>query len=83
MLTLLNKYISEIQNIGQKGFFYLFATNGLILIISFISQLFVAGILDPVDIGRIKIMQTYIGLASLLGGFGFNTSLLKLASEQR
>lgn len=78
-----NKYISEIQNIAQKGFFYLLATNGLIIVIGFVSQLFVAGILDPVDIGRIKIMQTYIGLASLLGGFGFNTSLLKLASEQR
>jgi O-antigen/teichoic acid export membrane protein len=81
--TLLNKYISEIPNIAKKGFFYLFATNGLILVIGFVSQLFVAGILDPVDIGRIKIMQTYIGLASLLGGFGFNTSLLKLASEKR
>lgn len=83
MKTCFNKYIVEIRNIAQKGFFYLFATNGLIIVIGFVSQLFVAGILDPIDIGRIKIMQTYIGLASLLGGFGFNTSLLKLASEQR
>ncbi len=83
MKTLFNKYYSEIQNIARKGFFYLFATNGLIIVIGFVSQLFVAGILDPVDIGRIKIMQTYIGLASLLGGFGFNTALLKLASDQR
>lgn len=83
MKTYFIKYISVIQNIAQKGFFYLFATNGLIVIFGFVSQLFVAGILDPVDIGRIKIMQTYIGLAALLGGFGFNTSLLKLASEQR
>ena len=83
MKTLFTKYITEIQNIAKKGFFYLFATNGLIVVIGFVSQLFVAGILDPIDIGRIKIMQTYIILASLLGGFGFNTSLLKLASEQR
>lgn len=83
MKTLLINYSREIRGIAKKGFFYLFAVNGFIYIIGFVSQLFVAWILDPADIGRIKIMQTYIGLAALLGGFGFNTSLLKLASEQR
>lgn len=77
----MNKYRIEVQSIAKKGFFHLFAANGLIYVFGFASQLFVAWILDPADIGRIKIMQTYIGLAALLGGFGFNTSLLKLASE--
>lgn len=81
MKSTLNKYRIEVQSIAKKDFFYLFAANGLIYIIGFASQLFVANILDPADIGRIKIMQTYIGMASLIGGFGFNTSLLKLASE--
>jgi len=81
--VLLLNYITEIQSVAKKGFFHLFAVNGLIYIAGFVSQLFVAGILDPADIGRIKIMQTYLGMASLIGGFGFNTSLLKLASEQR
>ncbi len=76
-------YIREIKNIGKIGFFHLFAVNGLVYVIGFVSQLFVAWILDPADIGRIKIMQAYIGFASLLGGFGFNVSLLKLASEKR
>ena len=83
MKTFQINYLREIQAITKKGFFHLFAVNGFIYIIGFVSQLFVAGILDPADIGRIKIMQTYIGFAALLGGFGFNTSLLKLASEQR
>jgi O-antigen/teichoic acid export membrane protein len=76
-------YFTEIQSIAKKGFFHLFAVNGLIFVTGFVSQLFVAGILNPADIGRIKIMQTYIGMASLVGGLGFNTSLLKLASEHR
>jgi O-antigen/teichoic acid export membrane protein len=75
------KYISEIKNISQKGFFHLSTVNGFVYVIGFASQLFVAWILDPADIGRIKIMQTYIGFAALLTGCGFNTSLLKLASE--
>jgi O-antigen/teichoic acid export membrane protein len=75
-------YSAEIKNIAQKGFFHLFTTNGLILIVGFASQFFVAGILEPADIGRIKIMQTYISLATIICGLGFNTSLLKLASEK-
>ena len=68
---------------ASKGFFYLFASQGLIVIAGFVSQFFVAGILNPIDIGRIKIMQTYIELSTLICGFGFNTSLLKLASENK
>lgn len=75
-------YYAEIKNIAQKGFFHLFTTNGLIIIVGFASQFFVAGILEPADIGRIKIMQTYISLATIICGLGFNTSLLKLASEK-
>jgi O-antigen/teichoic acid export membrane protein len=75
------KYSIEIKSVAQKGFFHLFTTNGLIIIVGFASQFFVAGILEPADIGRIKIMQTYISLATIVCGLGFNTSLLKLASE--
>ena len=76
-------YLQEIKNVGNKGFFYLFTAQGFIIIVGFVSQLFVAGFLDPTDIGRIKIMQTFINLATLICGLGFNTSLLKLASENR
>lgn len=80
MNKLFSTYIIEIRNVADKGFFHLFTSQGLIVIAGFASQLFVAGILEPEDIGRIKIMQTYIGLASFIGGLGFNTSLLKLVS---
>jgi O-antigen/teichoic acid export membrane protein len=78
-----NKIILEIKIISEKGFFHLFTLNSFILIIGFASQLFVAGMLSPADIGRIKILQTFIGMASLIGGFGFNTSLLKLVSDEK
>lgn len=76
-------YLKEIKNVGSKGFFHLFTAQGFIIIVGFVSQLFVAGFLDPTDIGRIKIMQTFISLSTLICGLGFNTSLLKLASENR
>ena len=50
------------------------------MIVGFASQFFVAGILDPADMGRIKIMQTYINLSALICGLGFETSLLTLVS---
>jgi O-antigen/teichoic acid export membrane protein len=70
-------------NIGQKGFFHLLSANLLIQVVAFASQLFVAGILSPDDIGRIKIIQTYVSIFSIVAGMGFNSSTLKLCSENR
>ena len=72
-----------INNIRQKGFFHLLSANLLIQVVSFASQLFVAGILSPDDIGRIKIIQTYLSIFSIVAGIGFNSSTLKLCSENR
>jgi O-antigen/teichoic acid export membrane protein len=76
--------IKSYINKGYKiGFFHLLSANTFIQIAAFASQLFVAGILPPEDIGRIKILQTYLALFIILGGFGFNASMLKLCSENR
>ena len=72
-----------LKNIRQKGFFHLLSANLLIQVVSFASQLFVAGILSPDDIGRIKIIQTYVSIFSIVAGMGFNSSTLKLCSENR
>jgi len=71
------------RNIRQKGFFHLLSANLLIQVVAFTSQLFVAGILSPDDIGRIKIIQTYVSIFSIVAGMGFNSSTLKLCSENR
>jgi len=72
-----------INNIRQKGFFHLLSANVLIQVVAFASQLFVAGILSPDDLGRIKIIQTYLSIFSIIAGMGFNASTLKLCSENR
>jgi O-antigen/teichoic acid export membrane protein len=71
------------RNFRQKGFFHLLSANILIQLVAFASQLFVAGILAPEDMGRIKIIQTYLAVFSTLAGMGFNISVLKLCSENR
>jgi len=70
-------------NVKEKGFFHLLSANMLIQVVAFASQLFVAGILAPDDMGRIKIIQTYLSIFSVVAGMGFNASTLKLCSENR
>jgi len=74
---------SFLINIKDKGFFHLFSANFLILFVGFASQIMVAWILTPVQLGQIKIMQTYLAISLLFTTFGFNSSVLKLGSEQR
>src|ERR1035437_4542410 len=73
----------SLQNVRQKGFFHLLGANYLIQIVGFASQLFVAWFLSPTDLGRIKILQTYLMIGIIISGLGFNTSVLKLCSEKR
>ena len=67
----------EIKSVFDKGFFHLLTSNYIINIVMFGSQMIVAWILTPEDLGRIKIMQSYIGIATIFSGLGFNTSTLK------
>ncbi len=83
MSKLSEKIILLLQNIRQKGFFHLLSANILIQVVAFASQLFVAGILSPDDVGRIKIVQTYLSIFLIFAGMGFNSSTLKLCSENR
>lgn len=83
MLRLINKIAGLSYYLKEKGFFHLLSANILIQTVSFASQLFVAGILLPEDLGRIKIVQTYLTIFLIIAGMGFNASTLKLCSENR
>ncbi len=83
MKQIIQFIINNFRNISKKGFFHLLSANLLIQIFAFASQLFVAGVLNPDDIGRIKIIQTYLSIFSIIAGLGFNVSTLKLCSENR
>ncbi len=71
------------KNITAKGFFHLLSANFIISFLGFGSQLFVAKFLAPAELGQIKAMQSFIVVATILAGFGFNTAVLKLCSEKR
>lgn len=70
------------RNVNEKGFFNLLSANTLVQIVAFGSQIFVAGILSPDDVGRIKVLQTFFSIFTIIGGMGFNSSTLKLCSER-
>lgn len=71
------------DDIKNKGFFHLLFANFLIGFLSFGSQILVAKFLNPIEIGQVKTIQSFIGVATILAGFGFNTAVLKMCSEKR
>jgi len=77
------KIKTQITENSSRGFFHLLSANVLIQAVAFASQLFVAGILSPDDVGRIKVIMTFLSVFSVVGSMGFNGSTLKLCSENR
>lgn len=77
------KFRQLLSDVGRMGFFHLLSANFFVQLITFSSGLFVAWILTPEQIGQIKVLQTYSGVAIIIAGLGFNTSVLKLCSEKR
>lgn len=82
-MNIWDSLIKLVNTLWYKGFVHLLSANIITLIFGFASQLFIAWILSPEDIGRIKIMQTWLGIFTILAGVGFNASVLKLCSEKR
>lgn len=76
-----NSSLELLKNVRDKGFFHLLVANFFINFFAFGSQLVVAWILTPTQIGQIKILQTFVSIAVLLVNFGFEASVLKLCSE--
>jgi len=79
----INKISQLLKDITKKGFFHLLSANIIIGFLGFCSQLLVAKFLTPVELGQIKTIQSFIGVAVILAGFGFNTAVLKLCSERK
>lgn len=56
-------------------------SNLLVNFINFSSQLLVANILTPADIGYIKLILSVINVLTIASNFGINISILKICSE--
>lgn len=72
-----------ISYLQEKGFFDLLSVNFLTQFLGFGSILLVAKFLTPVELGEIRILQSYTALFVILAGFGFNTAVLKVCAENR
>ncbi|MBA7465675.1 hypothetical protein ES707_00845 [subsurface metagenome] len=83
MAISMNRILQLLRDVFHKGFFHLLSANFIIGFLGFGSQLLVAKFLTPVELGQIRTMQSFIGVATILAGFGFNTAVLKLCSEKR
>jgi len=72
---------NEVKKLLDRGFFHLFFSNFLIQFMVFGSQMLVAGLLLPEDLGRIKVLQTIIDVFSIISGGGLVVAVLKLVPE--
>lgn len=80
-LSIKNKITSTLKMVSKIGFFHLLSANLILQIAGFGIQIFLTRILSVSDIGRIRVMQSFIGIATIIGGLGVNTAILKLCSE--
>jgi len=73
----------NVRSLIEKGFFHLLSVNFLNQFLGFGSILLVAKFLTPVELGEIKIVQSYAALFTVLAGFGLSTAVLKFCAENR
>lgn len=73
--------VNFLNNLSSKGFFHLLTANYFIGFLGLASQLLVVKFLSPSEMGDIKTLQSLIAVISILAGFGFNTAVLKICSE--
>ncbi len=79
----LTKATFLIKDVARKGFFHLLSANFVINLLAFGSQVLVIKFLTPTEMADIKTMQSFVGIAVIIAGFGFNTAVLKICSENR
>lgn len=79
----MQKINSNFHFLRNKGFFDLLSVNFLTQFLGFGSTLLVAKFVTPVELGDIKILQSYTALFVILAGFGFNAAVLKVCAEDR
>lgn len=83
-MNIFNKSVKFwINDFLKLGFHHILTVNSLGTILGLASQLFVVWLLTAEEIGQIRIMQSFLSYAVLIGGLGFNSSTLKLCSENR
>ncbi len=79
---MIKKAKSIIQFSKDKGLIHMFALNILIFFLHLLIQTVFITYLNPTDLGRVKIIESFLNIITLIIVFGLNTSILKLCSER-
>ncbi|MGG3671398.1 oligosaccharide flippase family protein [Bacillus nitratireducens] len=79
---LLKLFKSMLQKAKKVGFLHLLSANMLLQIAGFGGQIFLTRILSVEEIGKIKVLQSFLGIIILIAGLGINVAILKLCSEK-
>lgn len=82
-LPLKDQVTAIVADAANKGFFHLYSANLVMNLLAFGSQLLVAKFLSANELGDLKTLQSFFGLAVIVAGFGLNTAIIKLCSEER
>ncbi|SMC33344.1 lipopolysaccharide biosynthesis protein [Moheibacter sediminis] len=80
---MIGNIISQINQLWKKGFFHLAVSNYSVQLIVFSSHLLIAKIMSPEDVGFIKVIETMISIAVVLGAGGATFAILKLIPENK
>jgi O-antigen/teichoic acid export membrane protein len=70
-----------LRRLHNRGFFHLLTANFLTQAMGFGTSLFVAKFLTPVELGEVKVLQSYTTVFIVLAGLGYNAAVLKRCSE--
>ncbi|UII81569.1 oligosaccharide flippase family protein [Flagellimonas sp. CMM7] len=73
--------LRKLKSILRKGFFHLFFSNFLAQFMVFGSHMLVASLLLPEELGKIKVLQTFVDVASIIGGGGLIVAILKIVPQ--
>lgn len=80
-ISIKKKIKGTLYMISKIGVIHLLSANFMLQIVGFGIQIFLVRILSIDNIGRIKVMQSFIAIATIVAGLGGNTAILKLCSE--
>ena len=69
--SLFNFSRNILTHVYKKGFFHLLSANYLAAFLAFITQMLIAWWLTPADIGRIKVLQSILGIMVVFSGLCF------------
>jgi len=79
----MDRLLTKIKALKEKGFFHLIISNYSIQVIVFISHLLIAKIMDPTYVGMIKTIEVYITIAVVLGSGGMIFAILKIVPQYK